>query len=130
MASSASADRHAFRIYAHRGASAVLPENTLPAFARALADGADALETDVHLSKDGHVIVHHDATGLRTASVSRKVRDTTLADLRRWEAGHYMNVAGHHVPTLAELLEAFPRVPVNVDIKAAGKPSSPRWCAS
>jgi len=112
---------HPFRVYAHRGASALLPENTLGAFTRALADGADALETDVHLTRDGHVVVHHDATGERTAGVSDKIVDLSLSDVRRWDAGHYMGLAGHGVPTLAELLEAFPGVPINVDIKAPGK---------
>jgi len=119
---------HPFRIYAHRGASAELPENTLPAFARALELGCDALETDVHLSRDGHVIVHHDRTGHRTAGIARSIAQTNLADIRSWDAGRGIVLRGrgfaqqgYLVPTLEELLRAFPVVPVNVDIKAHGK---------
>ncbi len=119
---------HPFRIYAHRGASAELPENTLPAFARALELGCDALETDVHLTRDGHVVVHHDRTGHRTAGIARAVAATDLRDVQRWDAGRGITLGGrgfaqqgYSIPTLAELLRSFPAVPVNVDIKAHGK---------
>lgn len=119
---------HPFRLYAHRGASAILPENTLEAFARALADGADALETDVHLTRDGAVVVHHDRTGRRTAGIARAVAQVDLAEVRRWDAGQGLTLGGERmagrgfrVPTLEEVLGAFPDVPVNVDIKAHGR---------
>lgn len=118
---------HPFRVYAHRGACAELPENTLPAFARALALGCDALETDVHLTCDGHVVVHHDATGLRTAGERRPIAAASLAELRRWDAGRGLVLRGvpqagrgFTVPTLDELLDACREVPLNVDIKAPG----------
>lgn len=107
---------HPFRIYAHRGASAELPENTLVAFGRALELGCDALETDVHATRDGAIVVHHDATGRRTAGVDRAVADTDLEDVRRWDVGR-----GLRVPLLSELLDACPGVTVNVDIKAHSK---------
>ena len=56
---------HARRLYAHRGASAELPENTMPAFVRAVEIGVDALETDVYVTRDGHLIVAHDPTATR-----------------------------------------------------------------
>lgn len=107
---------HPFRIFAHRGASAELPENTLPAFARALELGCDALETDVHLTRDGQIVVHHDATGRRLSGIDKKVDDLELAEIRRWDVGR-----GLHPPTLDEVLDAFPGVHVNVDIKAHTK---------
>jgi glycerophosphoryl diester phosphodiesterase len=105
---------HALRLYAHRGASAELPENTMAAFRRALEIGVDALETDVHMTRDGHVVVSHDADGLRRAGVARPIRAVTLEELRGWDVGD-----GHRMPTLEEVLVAFPEVPFNIDIKQA-----------
>ena len=86
-------------IYAHRGASAELPENTLAAFARALEVGADAIETDAHLTRDGHVVLIHDPF---------RVPEQTLEEVRAWRPD---------VPTLTEALERFPGVLFNVDAK-------------
>lgn len=104
---------HPFRIYAHRGASAELPENTLAAFERALELGCDALETDVHLSRDGQVVVHHDATARRLSRDDRRIVDLDLDEVRKLDVGR-----GLHPPTLDEVLETFPGVHVNIDIKA------------
>lgn len=113
------------RLYAHRGASALLPENTLPAFERGLADGANALELDVHLTRDGHVVVSHDGTGRRMAGRPELIAASTLDEVRRWDVGWGFESAtksrpfvskGFAVPTFAEVLEAFP-VPLNVDLK-------------
>jgi glycerophosphoryl diester phosphodiesterase len=101
-----------FRIYAHRGASAELPENTLAAFERALELGCDALETDVHLTRDGHILVHHDATARRLSRDERNIADLDLDTARRLDVGR-----GLHPPTLDEVLDAFPGVHVNIDIK-------------
>jgi glycerophosphoryl diester phosphodiesterase len=111
-------------LYAHRGAARELPENTLPAFRRALEVGATALETDVHLTRDGHVVLSHDPTGKRTAGVRRAVRDATLAEVRAWDVGATFRAtrpeigeARFTVPTLEELLVEAPGVPINVDVK-------------
>jgi glycerophosphoryl diester phosphodiesterase len=101
------------RLYAHRGASHELPENTLPAFARALELGADAIETDAHLTRDGHVVLSHDPTGARTCGVPRAIAEATLAEVREWDAGQ-----GTRIPTLEEALAAFPGVRFNVDAKS------------
>jgi glycerophosphoryl diester phosphodiesterase len=101
------------RLYAHRGASHELPENTLPAFARALELGADAIETDAHLTRDGHVVLCHDETGARTCGVPTAIAQATLAEVRGWDAGQ-----GTRVPTLEEALAAFPGVRFNVDAKS------------
>jgi len=115
-------------LYAHRGAAAERPENTLPSFRRALELGADALEMDVHQTRDGHVVVSHDPTGGRMAGVPRRIRDSTLDEVRSWDAGlgfvapdRSRPWAGRGIamPTLDEVLEEFADVPLNVDIKQA-----------
>ena len=113
-------------LYAHRGAASERPENTLPSFARALELGADALETDLHLTADGHVVASHDATLARMAGSPVTIRRATLAELQRCDVGWGFVDAdggrpfagrGVRVPTLAELLDAFPGVTWNVDVK-------------
>ncbi len=112
-------------LYAHRGASADLPENTIPAFLRALEVGATAIETDVHRSRDGHIVISHDPTGAGCASVHKALCDTTLAELRTWDVGRGPAVQRRcaaaderfTMPTLEEALLALPDVPFNVDIK-------------
>jgi len=107
-------------LYAHRGAAAELPENTLPAFARAIERGATAIETDAHLTGDGHVVLSHDPTGMRAAGVPDRIADCTLARVKTW------NVARGHpgsftMPTLEEALAHLPGVPFNVDCKPPGR---------
>ena len=110
-------------LYAHRGAAADLPENTIPSFRRALDVGAHALEMDVHLTGDGHVVVSHDATGERMAGVHRRIRDCSLSEVRSWDMGRGFArpaaIAGQtlRMPTLEEVLVEFPGVPINVDAK-------------
>ena len=111
-------------LYAHRGAAVERPENTLIAFARALELGADALETDAHLTLDGQVVLSHDPDGRRTAGVARAIKETTWADLRSWDVGQQFVDAhgerpfsGIHIPTLESLLAEYPGVPINVDLK-------------
>lgn len=113
-------------VYAHRGAAAELPENTLPSFRRALELGADALETDVHLTADGEIVALHDPDGKRVANVPASVRSTTLAEVQRWDAG-YVFVGpggtrpfvgqGYRIPSLSELLTQLPEVRLNIDLK-------------
>ena len=98
------------RIYAHRGASAELPENTMPAFRRAVALGADALELDIHATADGVLVVSHDPDGRRMAGVARRLADITWDEASRWDVG-----GGARMPTFEEVVRAFPDVPLNVD---------------
>ena len=126
-------DPHTRPVIAHRGASAYAPENTLAAFRRALELGADALELDVRLTRDGEVVVAHDATLLRMTGDPRRVAQCTLAELRAVDAGARFSAnagatfpfagRGVLVPTLAEVLEEFPAVPLLVEVKevAAGR---------
>ena len=106
---------------AHRGAAGLAPENTLAAFQAGLEHGADALELDVHLSRDGHLVVIHDAATVRTTNVVGEVGDMTLADLRRLDASaRYFGspVPAQRIPTLAEVLDlARGRAAVQVEIK-------------
>lgn len=98
------------RIVAHRGASAVAPENTLAAFRRAWQLGVEACELDVHVSKDGEVVVIHDATTKRTAGLDKPVADQTLAELQALDAGSWKGgeYAGERIPTLAAVLATIP----------------------
>jgi glycerophosphoryl diester phosphodiesterase len=118
--------RFELRLYAHRGASAELPENTLAGFRRALELGADAIESDVHLTRDGHVVLSHDESGARCCGVAREIRRATLAEVKSWDAGWGFTDreggrpfagAGHRVPTLDEVLDELPGVPLNLDVK-------------
>ena len=118
---------HDLRLYAHRGASALLPENTIEAFEQALADGATALELDIHRTSDGHFVVAHDPHGLRLAAVPDHICTLCLEDVKRWDVSTTdTRDLGHHaVPTLAEVLEAFPDVPMSIDHKPADPRSVP-----
>ena len=75
-------------IYAHRGGAALRPENTVAAFDHGIAHGAEGLEFDVHLSKDGIVVVHHDETLERTTNGRGRIADFTADELARIDAGH------------------------------------------
>ncbi|MEP6894089.1 MAG: glycerophosphodiester phosphodiesterase family protein [Chloroflexota bacterium] len=106
-------------IFAHRGASAHAPENTLAAFELALAHGADGIELDAKLSADGHVIVIHDATVDRTTGAHGKVKDLPLAELRALSAGAFFaeKFNGEKIPTLEEIFETFgKRLFINVEL--------------
>ena len=98
-------------IIAHRGASHDAPENTLAAIRLGWAQGADAVEIDVHCSKDGQVVVFHDATLSRTAGVRRRVASQTVAELQSFDVGSWKHTrfAGERVPTLAEALATIPK---------------------
>jgi glycerophosphoryl diester phosphodiesterase len=112
---------------AHRGASALAPENTMEAFRIAVEAGAGGLELDVHLTSDGHVVVIHDATVERTTNGTGSVAEMTIDELQGLDAGHNFGPdagrtrpyagRGVRVPTLAEVLQEFPGVAVNIDMK-------------
>src|SRR5438552_3372483 len=93
-------------VFAHRGGSKIGPENTIPAFDRGLAAGADGLELDVHLSRDGFVIVHHDRTLDRTTRGSGPVAGRTAAELSKLD-----------VPTLAAVLDRYRETRIIIELK-------------
>lgn len=113
-------------VYAHRGASFELPENTLEGFALALSLGADVIETDAHMTRDGRIVLSHDPTGMRMAGIARAIGESTLAEIRTWDMGArftprrdgaHRSGMRYRLPTLDEALEAFPRASFNVDAK-------------
>jgi glycerophosphoryl diester phosphodiesterase len=108
-------------IIAHRGASAVAPENTVAAFRKALDAGANGVEFDVRLSKDGVPVVIHDATLLRTAGISERVADLTAEQLSHVDVGSWFNAsnpalarpgfAAEGVPSLRSILRLLTGIP-------------------
>ena len=114
-------------VYAHRGGAALRPENTLAAFDHGLSLGADGLELDVHLSRDGVVVVHHDPTLERTTNARGPLRLRTAVELAAVDAGYrFSPSAGKFpyrgqaigVPTLREVLARYP-VPLIIELKTA-----------
>ncbi len=93
-------------VVGHRGASGHAPENTVAAFRRAVELGAAFIETDLHLSRDAHLVCIHDSTLERTTNITGAVKDLTLADLKGLDAGswHSPQFAGERIPTLEEVL--------------------------
>ena len=102
-------------IYAHRGSSAIHPENTLRAFRHALAIGVDGIELDVHATADGTPVVIHDRDVGRTTDGAGYVDQIPLARLETFDAGH-----GERVPTLAEILELVGAAHLDIEIKGSG----------
>ncbi len=106
-------------LFAHRGASAYAPENTLPAFELALEQGADGVELDAKLTADGHVIVIHDSTVERTTDGKGRVRDYSLAHIRSLDAGRHFSekYRGVKVPALEEVFETIgKKCVINVEL--------------
>lgn len=94
-------------IIAHRGASGYAPENTIPAFEKALEMGAEGIELDVHMTADGEIVVIHDHTIDRTSDGKGTIRDLTLEDMRRFDFGSWFSeeYKGTTIPTLKDVLE-------------------------
>lgn len=112
-------------IFAHRGASAHAPENTLAAFELALAQNADGIELDVKLSSDGQVVVIHDPTVDRTTGARGRVKDMSLADLRSLNAGSFFSqsFSNERIPTLEEVFESMgKRLFINVELTNYNSP--------
>ncbi|MER6497983.1 glycerophosphodiester phosphodiesterase family protein [Streptomyces sp. NPDC001455] len=102
-----------FLTIGHRGVMGVEPENTLRSFVHAERAGMDAIELDLHLSKDGALAVMHDADVDRTTDGSGPIAEKTLAELRELDAGQ-----GERVPVFEEVLDAV-RSPLQAEIKDA-----------
>ncbi|MGC4189610.1 MAG: glycerophosphodiester phosphodiesterase family protein [Thermomicrobiales bacterium] len=107
---------------AHRGASGYAPENTAAAFELAIEMGADAIETDVQLTRDGELVLFHDPTVERVSDGAGPVSDYTLAALRELDLGAWFDprFAGERIVTLAAFVERWlPRIPAAIEIKDA-----------
>jgi glycerophosphoryl diester phosphodiesterase len=121
--------------FAHRGGAGLWPENTLQAFRGALELGCTHLETDLRMTRDGEIVLMHDATLERTTNGAGNVASLTLAELKRLDAGHYFSPDGSsfpargrgvEIPTFAELVAVATGVCFNVEIKERGHPDLPR----
>ncbi|USK48523.1 hypothetical protein LIT38_18500 [Bacillus sp. CMF12] len=96
-----------FQSIAHRGASALAPENTLASFEKAIELGFDYIELDVRLSKDKQLVVIHDANVLRTTDGEGLIEDLTVKDIKKLDAGSWFSpaFAGEKIPLLNEVLK-------------------------
>lgn len=113
-------------VLAHRGGSAIAPENTMAAFKKSAELGVHGFEIDIRLTKDEEIIVFHDEYLDRTTDGAGRVADFTLTELQKFDLGyHFMEKDGQHsyrglgekIVTLKDLLEQFPELHVNIDIK-------------
>ena len=120
--------RGALLAFAHRGGAGEAPENTLPAFATAIALGYRYLETDVHLTRDGVLVAFHDARLDRVTDRGGAIAELGIADVEAADAGHAFTAdggksfpfrgAGIRVPRLEELLVRWPDARINIDPKS------------
>lgn len=118
-------------IYAHRGGAALRPENTIAAFDHGLACGAEGLEFDVHLSRDGIVVIHHDDTLERTTNGRGPLAALTASELAALDAGYHFEDEddtgfpfrgqGIGVPTLREVLRRYPDARLIIEMKVGGE---------
>jgi glycerophosphoryl diester phosphodiesterase len=114
-------------VIGHRGAAGAAPENTLESFRRGVADGAAIVETDLHATRDGVLVLLHDDDVARTTDGAGLVSTLTLAELKRLDAGHRFAADGSfpwrgkgaRIPTLEEAFAALPGVRFNIEIKEA-----------
>ena len=111
-------------VHGHRGAAGLAPENTLASFRKAMALGVDALEMDLHITRDGEVVVIHDETLDRTTDSRGSIADLTLEEIKRRDAGRKFNPAfqGERIPTLREVIELITasgnsRIRMDLEIK-------------
>jgi glycerophosphoryl diester phosphodiesterase len=123
-------------VYAHRGGAALRPENTIASFDYGLSLGADGLEFDVRLSRDGIVVVHHDDTLERTTNAAGPVSSLSADELARVDAAHWFTPAdgrrksdpsngpfpyrgqGHGIPRLRQVLSRYPGVSLIIELKS------------
>ena len=113
--------------FAHRGGAKIVPENTREGFREGLRVGAGVLELDVHTTADGTVVVIHDETVDRTTDGSGTIREMTLTEVKRLDAGYRFTPDGGRtypyrgegvrIPTMEEVYREFTDVPINVEIK-------------
>ena len=129
MAKTSFFDAKRLRIIGHRGAAGMAPENTLVSFDKALADGADFIEIDLRESKDGEILIFHDATLERTTNGEGEVQQWSLKELKNFDAGYWFTPDGGKtypfrgrkttIPTLEEFFTTFPKVKATIEIKEA-----------
>jgi len=109
-----------FLVMAHRGSMGHAPENTLAAFQLGIDQGCNAIELDIHLSKDGELVVIHDDTLNRTTNLTGKVNDLTVQELKQADAGSWFDeqFAGERIPLLEEVIDLVPpHILLNIEVK-------------
>lgn len=108
-------------IYAHRGASCYAPENTMISFKKAVTMGADGIEIDVHMSKDGYLVVCHDEKVDRTTNGNGYIKDINMKELKELDAGSWFGkeFTGEKIPLLDEVLELIKseNLLLNIELK-------------
>ncbi len=101
-------------IIGHKGASSITPENTLKAFQKAIELRADYVEFDIHVTKDGEIVIIHDSDTFNTTGVKGMIRDMTLEQIKNLDAGE-----GEKIPTLRELISiARKKMGLQIEIKS------------
>ena len=129
-------------VIAHQGGDGLRPSNTMAAFEHAVELGVDVLEMDIHSTKDGVLVVIHDATIDRTTNGTGRVQDFTFAELQTLDAGyHWPTLAeeshrtdrpfrgqGITIPSLEEVIITFPDMPLNIEIKQKEPSIVPQLC--
>ena len=128
-------------VMAHRGDSANIPENTLPAYQDAAKLGVDVVETDLRFTKDDELVLFHDPSVKRTTNGDKRVIEYTLAELKQLDAGYQFKGTkespfpfrgkGYHICGVEEMVKALPNVRFSMDIKNTGKekPDAPKIVA-
>ena len=125
------------RIFAHRGISSEYPENSMPAFKKAVEIQSDVIETDIHFTKDRKFVVFHDETLDRMTNGTGKVTSFTLQELKTFDTGYNFTIDGTTYPyrgknltflSLDELLEEFPEQRFNIDLKDKNTSQVPFYC--
>ena len=121
-------------VIAHRGANEFAPQNTLPAFEKAVEIGCDGFETDIHLTKDGVPVVCHNFTVDETSNGKGEISEMTLSELRELDFGSYKSkeYAGTKIPTLDEFLDVYAKKKMsvlNIELKCRAFSDSSREMA-
>ncbi|MCG1023797.1 glycerophosphodiester phosphodiesterase [Sutcliffiella horikoshii] len=118
-------------VIAHQGGEHLAPSNTMIAFEQAVDMGVDVLETDIHMTKDGHLVAIHDPTVDRTTDGKGLVSDLTLEEIQQLDAGyHFVDLEGKNsfrgkgvtIPTVEEMFKAFPDTRIEIEIKDTNPP--------
>src|SRR5215470_17144510 len=127
------------QVHGHRGARAMRPENTMPAFEYAIDQGVDAIEMDVAITKDDVLVISHDPVLnpeiCRSPGSSRIIRELTCAELRAWDCGSLVNprfprqtpVPGARIPSLEEVLGLAPRGRFLFNIEMKSSEAEPQY---
>ncbi len=118
-------------VIAHQGGEHLAPSNTMIAFEQAVEMGVDVLETDIHITKDGHLVAIHDPTVDRTTNGQGEVAALTLEEVKQLDAGyHFVDLDGNNsfrgkgvtIPTVEEMFQAFPNTRIEIEIKDTNPP--------